>query len=390
MPKLQPVADKRGYLSDIVASLIRFGWSLDVIPTNARVPPNGMKLILKLREQEIRLRIFAYKITTSGRNRPHERRVEITTTYQSGLTKAAGYQDIVLGVDASKGIYVAVDSRRLKMGGDTHNASSFFDLEGMSVKKGELLLNPRAVSSALFQTGVEHHAFFHADRLADYLFNHGAIHSGAYMPKTRLIVTAARKNTSYLAKSYPARGDAFELSSVMSWKTSSAPLSKRLIDAAERGDFSQIRQKITPEQFEELLKHCREMGILGEQAVLAFERKRLRKLGLYEQANKVERVSLRSVGEGYDILSFEDDGVTKRYLEVKATSGDTAIVDVSIGEWKAATRLEERYYLVRVTHTDSSPQLYFVRNPRQLEKRGLVSRTPTSWRLDLRNVITTA
>src|SRR5207245_1933353 len=107
-------------------------------------------------------------------------RVEITTTYQSGLRPLKRFSDVVLGVDVTSRNYVGIDSRRLEIGGKKHNASSFFDLEGLSVKSGEKLINPRSTATPLFSSGIELHAFFDRSRLSEYLFNQRAIHSGLY------------------------------------------------------------------------------------------------------------------------------------------------------------------------------------------------------------------
>src|SRR5579859_7703530 len=123
--------DPRHFLAKVLGDLFCCGWTLETAPETGQVPRNGLKLVLRARDSEIRLRIFAYKVTTSSRNRPHERRVEITTTYQSGLKRLAKFRDVVLGIDTDSGNYVGVDSKRLEMGGRTHNASSFFDLEGL-------------------------------------------------------------------------------------------------------------------------------------------------------------------------------------------------------------------------------------------------------------------
>ena len=117
--------------------------------------------------------------------------------------------------------------------------------------------------------------------------------------------------------------------------------------------------------------------------MLENERKRLRKLGFVAKANQVERISLNSVGEGYDILSFEDDGSTRRYIEVKTTIGTGSVIDISKGEWNAAKRHGRRYYLVRVTEAKGEPKLRYFRDPVAYEKDGLLTRTPTGWRVDL-------
>ena len=387
MNKLQITSTGRGHSASILHDLIRFGWSVDSISLDGRIPRNGMKISLKLDDREVRIRILAYKITTSGRSRPHERRVEITTTYKSGLAKAPGYRDVVLGIDTAGNKYVGIDSRRLNMGGDTHNASSFFDLEGLSVKAGGLLVNPRSVTSSLFPQGIEQHAFFDGSRLADYLFNHQEIHSGLYsigIPLDLRIVPHARVQSA-MDLTYEALGDAFVLSAQPQSRRKSGRVSQSDVAAYENGDLTRIRKRtMTPEQLRILKNYCDEIGAIGEQAVLKHERKRLRLLGFHDLANRVKRVSLLSVSEGYDILSFESDGITERYLEVKATSLDGLIVDISLGEWRAAHKFRERYYIVRVIHAKESPTLLFIRDPAQLLKQGLVARTPSGWKVDLR------
>lgn len=380
-----------GHLIRVLEDLIRYGWCIESIPMDGKLPRNGLNLILKLPGKVLKLRIFAYKVTTSGRSRPHERRVEITTTYLSGLAPAPEYCDIVLGVDVASGKYVGIDNTRLGMGGKTHNASSFFDLEGLSVDKRALLINPRSVATAVFPRGIEYHVFCDGSRLAEYLFNHRTMHSGRYTPGTVSTIRCLSdaKVSHAITQEYPTQGNTFVLFTHVKKQRLTDRISGALVNAVESRDFSGVRtRKITPEQLQKLLSLCAETGSLGEQAVLIHERKRLEKLGLKAQAEQVERVSLRSVGEGYDILSFEDDGVTKRYLEVKSTIGEGNVVDMSVGEWKAAKRYGAHYYLVRVIRVKISPQLFFVPNPVQLESEGKVKRTPTGWKVDLQQVMT--
>lgn len=376
-------ADSRGYMSSILKDLLSCGWRLENVPSNARIPRNGMLIHLRSGGIEVKLRMFAFKVTTSGRNRPHERRVELTTTYQSGLPSLPGYRDVVFGVDIELGKYVGVDSRRLHIGGPTHNASSFFDLEGLSCATGELLINPRAAAATVFPGGIEQHAFFDRSRIAEYLFNSEAIHAGSYSyggafsGKGRVRVTPVPADV----KSSVAAGDSF----VLAAEGQSRPRpSQVLVEAFESNDFAHIgRRKITPGDLKAIQAACEEIGALGEQVVLNHERKRLRALGKVVAASRVERISLRSVSEGYDISSYEDDGLTRRYIEVKATVGDGLIVDFSAGEWKAAKSYGLRYYVVRVRKVRSNPELLFFNDPCRLEKDGLIKRTPSGWRLDL-------
>jgi hypothetical protein len=75
--------------------------------------------------------------------------------------------------------------------------------------------------------------------------------------------------------------------------------------------------------------------------------------------------------------------VTNRYLEVKTTTENGTLIDVSGTEWKAAQRFKERYYLVRVINIKNSPKMFFIQNPCDLEKQGLVVRTASGWRINL-------
>ena len=124
MKKLLITVDNRGYLARLIEDLVRYGWTFESIPESGKIPRNGLKLILKVNNEEIHVRLFTYKVTTSSRGLPHERRVEITTTYQGGLKRASGYKDVVIGMDTATGKYVGIDAIRLNLGGKTHNASS--------------------------------------------------------------------------------------------------------------------------------------------------------------------------------------------------------------------------------------------------------------------------
>ncbi|WP_435260962.1 DUF3883 domain-containing protein [Tenacibaculum sp. nBUS_03] len=59
------------------------------------------------------------------------------------------------------------------------------------------------------------------------------------------------------------------------------------------------------------------LGLLGEELVIGTEKQKLKKLGFYEEMEKVEK---KLDGEGYDILSF-DKHKNELYIEVKTTKG---------------------------------------------------------------------
>src|SRR5262245_19167298 len=87
-----------GHVAPAIESLLKLGFTFARVPKEGKLSRNGQLIRLKWGAEERRLRLFIYKITGSGRS-THERRIEITTTYQKGLARAVGYDDVVLGYE---------------------------------------------------------------------------------------------------------------------------------------------------------------------------------------------------------------------------------------------------------------------------------------------------
>lgn len=106
-----------------------------------------------------------------------------------------------------------------------------------------------------------------------------------------------------------------------------------------------------------------ETGYLGEMMVLEYEKKRLENLGLHEYIDKVEHVSVRSDGFGYDIVSYDLIGaeIKKIYIEVKTTSNKVDIpFQVSKGEVDKSKELKRQYFVYRVYDINKDPKMYRV------------------------------
>lgn len=376
-----------GHQMRIVSGLLATGWTILKAPEHGQLLRNGQKYTLAAPGHEIKLRLFVYKVTGSGRSRPSERRIEITTTYNSGLIRARGYYDVVIGYSQETDTFVGVDPRRLKFGGNTHNASSFFDLEGITtISDNRLLILSRRANKSLFPGEIEYHAFFNHTKLAEYLFNFAEIHNGTYA-SSGLFSEPGRfrkpKSSPPNVKQNHLIGSDLVLSTVRKPQRT-VVVNSRLVSAVENADHKKLkRAKITPEKLREILRHCEEIGALAEQFVVDGERRRLTRLGHAEAASKVQRISLTSVGEGYDIRSFEDDGESERFLEVKGTTGKSMTVDMSNNEWETAKQMKRKYYLVRVIHVKTSPQSIYYQNPAALESSGALTKLPTGWRVKL-------
>jgi hypothetical protein len=384
--KITLTAPANSHLLQVVKALLTAGWRIERVPEGARLLRNGQKIILRTEQGDLCFRLFVYKVTDSGRNRPDERRVEMTS--KIGLVKVRSFPDVVLGISTDPSAFVGFNAERLTYGGETHNASSFFNIDGLKALRGDFIKIDKR-SSKLFTSGVEYHAFFLSNRIAEYLCNRQSIHTGAYGhdgPYSGRGIRRARRVEMETSEEN-ASGDVLVLvGPVAPEQSSRKSLDENLIEQAEKGELLRPqggRRKITPEEFVKIKRAMEDNGELGEKVVLALERNRLRKSGRNDLADSVRWVSAESVGEGYDILSYETDG-TERFIEVKTSIGNSKTFDLSDNEWRTACRLGDKYYICRVTHVRSSPKTVFYCDPRQLEESGEITKTANGWRVTLR------
>jgi hypothetical protein len=101
------------------------------------------------------------------------------------------------------------------------------------------------------------------------------------------------------------------------------------------------------------------LGVAGERLVLDYERARLSKLGRKDLAGQIEHVAdTRGDGDGFDILSFEDNG-EERFIEVKTTRyGQYTPFFISRNELRVSRRTPEKYHLYRLYEFTKRP-LFF-------------------------------
>jgi hypothetical protein len=373
--------DSRGYMLSVVEDLVRAGWTIRSCPTGGRIARNGQKFVLTSGDIDFRFRLFVYKVTGSGRDKPYERRIEITSTYQKGLPIENEFSDIVLGWDPTTELFVGVDARRIAKGGPTGNASSFFDAEGLEwTSKDEI--HVRQHIARLFDSGVEYHSFMRSERLSEYFFNRDDIHRGIYTGKGRYSAPLNLKPTGGLSSAV-AHGDLIVLSAPKRDEHAHAPKRDQLVAKYEKDGIGGLRkEQLTPEMFADLLQRLNEIGKIGEEIVVASERKRLRKASRADLANKVVWVSQLSVAEGYDVLSFETSG-EPRHIEVKASTSIIASFEMSLNEWNVASARSEHYYVYLVSEVFKRPKLRLLRNPVALEGTGAITRGPSGWRIKL-------
>lgn len=105
-------------------------------------------------------------------------------------------------------------------------------------------------------------------------------------------------------------------------------------------------------------KRDKDLGLIGEERILAYERERLRKYGRSDLALKVEHIAKeKGDGEGYDILSFDTEG-RQLFIEVKTTGGSCQDqFFISANELEFAKKHPENYYVYRLYHLMDAPKL---------------------------------
>jgi uncharacterized protein DUF3883 len=298
------------------------------------------------------------------------------------LRRLRDYKDIVLGYDSSNDAYVGLDARRLEHGGERHNASSSIERTVLDeISKKRIVIRPHETQLL----GLEYQAIFTPERIAEYLFNVDSIHGGFYLGDGLFSMCSELSNdvTKTLKVSSPrVFGDVLvvQKSSILRHKR----IAKAgLVEAYENRNWRALAD-ISPEELEVIRRKCCEVGDHGESFVFKHEKERLRKLGKLSLASKIEWVSRRAIGKGYDILSYEEDG-TPRYIEVKASTGRGRTFLMSDNEWQFARRAKRAYFIYRVINVDAAPELYrIVQDPCVAENDRLLERTAAGWRIELK------
>ena len=108
------------------------------------------------------------------------------------------------------------------------------------------------------------------------------------------------------------------------------------------------RHGTTEEDLAKALQANRKLSAQAEEAVLEYERKRLRALDRDAEASLVRRISQLDVGAGYDIESYDGDKPLfdyDRFIEVKASQGHELRFYWTANERRVAEKLDSRYWI---------------------------------------------
>ncbi|MBQ7603838.1 MAG: DUF3883 domain-containing protein [Clostridia bacterium] len=109
--------------------------------------------------------------------------------------------------------------------------------------------------------------------------------------------------------------------------------------------------------YEQINKVAAAIGEVGEEAVVKYEKNKLKSLRRPDLAEKVERISKRSDSFGYDILSFDENG-NELHIEVKSTTSKSVKqINFYISENEKETMFSDEnyriYYVYGIGYTNA-------------------------------------
>lgn len=105
-----------------------------------------------------------------------------------------------------------------------------------------------------------------------------------------------------------------------------------------------LRSGVSEQEFYDIQERMKLIGSRGEESIVIFEKKALVNANRPDLAERVERVSKKDIGLGYDILSFDQFGC-KKYIEVKTTTTNNDSFEFTRNEKKVCDNIRQCYYI---------------------------------------------
>ena len=121
---------------------------------------------------------------------------------------------------------------------------------------------------------------------------------------------------------------------------------------------------LSPKQAEG--RESEEAHSLSKEEIKAIDKAGMRRAIQYEKDEKRHPEEMPHYHEGYDIESYNDEGIIERYIEVKSTKSkwEGFEVELTRAQFKKARELGERYFLYVIDNAlTDNPGLYPIRNP---------------------------
>lgn len=129
----------------------------------------------------------------------------------------------------------------------------------------------------------------------------------------------------------------------------------------------------------------RKIGERGESVVMRAEKEFLSGIGLKKLVNKITQKSKESDSYGYDILSFDKNGIEK-FIEVKSTrkksSNSNVYFAISSNEYRHAVKIDN-YYIYIVFEADTTkPKIFKLHKPFN-KSNNIIKVEPKSYKVSI-------
>ena len=127
-------------------------------------------------------------------------------------------------------------------------------------------------------------------------------------------------------------------------------IDNELLDLFKNKEFS-------PEQLQKILENKNKIGLEAEELVVKYETGKIKN---FNRNLEIDHVALRDVSAGYDIKSYEADGINYKeiFIEVKAVSKSNYKFHLSVQEYQTANKYLDRYYLYLLPVDHSNPEKF--------------------------------
>lgn len=143
--------------------------------------------------------------------------------------------------------------------------------------------------------------------------------------------------------------------------------------------IAEVLAKIRLRRASELGIKTKEIGDVGESIVIEHEKNRLSAMARQEILHLIKKIP-EQYGVGYDIGSYDGNGTTRRFIEVKTTVSRgklyTSNFHMTPSEWSAADTLGPTYYIYRLAISAESVTLFLIQDPVSKYKQSLLDMVP--------------
>lgn len=203
---------------------------------------------------------------------------------------------------------------------------------------------------------------FKHQNISAVLVEMGYPYIAGYKPRVKRQQLLADKISDYLDKNrlFESEFDRFANQNIDTSITR-VEFNEWLVQAPSPGIVNDLKveyKKPYKQNYLEAEQRNQRIGQMGEHLVFDYEVWRLKSSGCQDLAKKVEWVSLKDDGAGFDILSKNVDGSDK-YIEVKTTSlGGTTPIFCSKNENDFAAQHSSKFYMYRVFDLRKKPRVF--------------------------------